>query len=355
MMQDRMTEHESHRHFSFLGAAALLTAAAAAAMYAARRQRRADFANKNVLIAGGSRGLGLELAREFAKQGANLILLARDGEQLADVKRELESRGTRVWTTVCNVANETQVRGAMTRLVSELGRIDVLVNNAGIIQVGPAEHMKREDFEAAMNVHYWGPLHLMQAIIPLMKNRRWGRIVNIASIGGKIAVPHLAPYVASKFALVGLSEALRVELAKDGIYVTTVCPGLMRTGSHLNAFFKGQQRKEFAVFSIANASPLLSTSSGAAARQIVEACRYGTAEIIITPQARAARLVNSLLPNVTAEIMGLISRILPGPAGSEGDKLKRGWESRSLMAPGLMTQAADRASIENKEKPKPAV
>jgi NAD(P)-dependent dehydrogenase (short-subunit alcohol dehydrogenase family) len=246
------------------------------------------------------------------------------------------------------------VRATVTRLATELGRLDVLVNNAGIIQVGPAEHMKLEDFVKAMNVHYWGPLYLMQAVIPYMKNQRWGRIVNIASIGGKIAVPHLAPYVASKFALVGLSQAMRTELVKDGIYVTTVCPGLMRTGSHINALFKGQQRKEFALFSIANASPLLSTSSAAAARQIVEACRYGTAEIVITPQARLARLVSCLLPNVTAEIMGLIARILPGPGGSEGDQLKRGWESRSLMAPSFLTQAADRASMQNKEKPKPA-
>jgi len=355
MMRNSMDDRESRSHVSFLTTAALVAAATAVAMYAARRQRRTDFAHKNVLIAGASRGLGLELAREFAKEGANLILLARDDEQLTAVKRELENGGTQVWTAACDVANEAEVRGAITRLVAELGHIDVLVNNAGIIQVGPAEHMKREDFEAAMNVHYWGPLHLMQAVIPLMKTRRWGRIVNIASIGGKIAVPHLAPYVASKFALVGLSEAMRAELVKDGIYVTTVCPGLMRTGSHLNALFKGQQRKEFALFSIANASPLLSTSSGTAARQIIEACRYGTAEIVITPQARVARLVNCLLPNVTAEVMGLVARILPAPGGSEGDQLKRGWQSRSLMAPGFLTQAADRASIENKEKPKPAV
>src|ERR687891_1372920 len=105
----------------------------------------------------------------------------------------------------------------------------------------------------------------MHAVIPLMKRQSYGRIVNIASIGGKVAVPHLLPYVASKFALVGLSEGMRAELLKDGIYVTTVSPGLMRTGSHLNAFFKGQHKKEYALFSIANALPLFSTSSKRAA------------------------------------------------------------------------------------------
>src|SRR4029434_5355216 len=108
------------------------------------------------------------------------------------------------------------------------------------------------------------------------KRQGHGRIVNIASIGAKIAFPHLLPYTASKFALAGLSEGLRTELAQDGIYVTTVSPGLMRTGSHVNALFKGQQRKEFALFSAANA--WISTSSTRAARQIVEACRYGSSE-----------------------------------------------------------------------------
>jgi NAD(P)-dependent dehydrogenase (short-subunit alcohol dehydrogenase family) len=378
-MDDNTTIRESRPGVSLIAATGLLAAATAGAMYAARRQRCADFAGRNVLIAGASRGLGLELAREFFKAGANLMLVARDGDQLAAVKKEMENTarqvttttrdatagsnqaeagqtpaGAQVLTATCDITNELEVRATVTRLISEIGRVDVLVNVAGVIQVGPAEHMKTEDFEAALKVHYWGPLYLMQAVIPLMRNQRWGRIVNIASIGGKIAVPHLAPYVASKFALVGLSQAMRAELVKDGIYVTTVCPGLMRTGSHINALFKGQQRKEFALFSIVNASPLLSTSSTTAARQIVEACRYGTAEIVITPQARLARLVNCLLPNFTMEVMSLIARILPGPSGAEGDQLKRGWESRSLVAPSFLTQAADRASTQNNEKPKPA-
>jgi short-subunit dehydrogenase len=105
-----------------------------------------------------------------------------------------------------------------------------------------------------MAIHFWAPFYAMQAVLPQMRERGAGRIVNISSIGGKVAVPHLAPYCASKFALVGLSKAMRIELAKDNIFVTTVCPGLMRTGSHVNAVFKGQNEKEFAWFSIGNAS-----------------------------------------------------------------------------------------------------
>ncbi|HZD39071.1 MAG TPA: SDR family NAD(P)-dependent oxidoreductase, partial [Terriglobales bacterium] len=171
------------------------------------------------------------------------------------------------------------------------------------------------------------------------------------SIGGKIAVPHLLPYVASKFALVGLSEGMRAELAKDSIYVTTVCPGLMRTGSHLNAFFKGQHKKEFALFSIANASPLLSTTSAEAAQQIIEACRYGKAEIIITPQARLAHLVSRVFPSLVAESMSLLNWLLPNARGADARELKRGWESRSILTPSFLTKAADNAAASNKEEP----
>jgi short-subunit dehydrogenase len=215
--------------------------------------------------------------------------------------------------------------------------------------------MDLEDYAAAMAVHFWGPLYLMHEAIPHMKRQGYGRIVNIASIGGKVAVPHLLPYVASKFALVGLSEGMRAELLKDGIYVTTVSPGLMRTGSHLNAFFKGQHKKEFALFAIANASPLFSTSSERAAGRIIEACRYGKSQIVITPQARLLRLVNSLFPSLTAEVFGWTNRVLPGERGAEGDILRRGSESQSAIAPSVLTRPADHAVSRNREEPqKPA-
>jgi short-subunit dehydrogenase len=330
---------------------ALLGAASAATVYAVRQRRRMDFEGKTVVIAGASRGLGLELARGFAGERANLVLLARNQSQLTEVERELESSGVSVSVLACDVTKEEEVRTAVASIIRELGRIDVLVNVAGIIQVGPFEHMNLDDFAEAMAVHFWGPLYLMWEAIPHMKRQGRGRIVNIASIGGKVAVPHLLPYAASKFALVGLSEAMRTELAKDGIYVTTVCPGLMRTGSHFNALFKGQHRKEFALFSIANA--LFSTSSEHAARRIIEACRYGVSEIVITPQARLLRLVNCLFPTLVAEASSLVTRLLPGPADVEGDQLKRGWESQSAVAPSLLTRPADRAATANKEAPQP--
>jgi short-subunit dehydrogenase len=344
---------EAQRRLSVCARLALGAAAVSAITYTARRvarrHRSVDFNGKTVMISGASRGLGLELARGFADEGADLVLLARDRTKLEQSATELRRYGVKVDALSLDVGERTQVRDGLHALLAAGRQIDVLVNNAGTIQVGPRENMHLEDYENAMRVHFWGPLYLMQELIPHMQARGAGRIVNIASIGGKVAVPHLLPYAASKFALVGLSQGMRAELIKDGIYVTTVSPGLMRTGSHLNADFKGQHKKEYALFAIANAVPVLSTTSDKAARQIIEACRYGDPELVITPQARALRLINSLFPNLMAESLAIVSRILPRTPGHQGDTAKRGWESRSLMAPSVLTHLADRAATRNNE------
>jgi|SoiMethySBSTD1v2_1073268.scaffolds.fasta_scaffold45181_4 short-subunit dehydrogenase len=348
-----MTRSPSHTTVSGqLVKVGVLAALAAGAACGLRERRRIDFKGKTVLISGASRGLGLELARIFAAEGADLLLLARDAERLRQTARELEAYGTRVSTFRCDITDPDQVREAVGAVLRAANRVDVLINNAGVIQVGPMENMALSDYENAMAVHFWGPLHLIEALTPHMKRLGRGRIVNISSIGGKVAVPHLLPYAASKFALVGLSEGLRAELLKDGIYVTTVCPGLMRTGSHLHAFFKGQHKKEYALFAIANASPLLSTSSQAAARAIVEACRYGKAEIIITPQARLLRIVNALCPNFVTDTLALVNRALPKPAKqAAGNSAKTGSASRSMLAPSLLTRSSDAAAARNNELP----
>ena len=177
----------------------------------------------------------------------------------------------------------------------------MLINNAGVIHVGPLEHMAYGDYQQAMNVHFWGALHCTEAVLPYMRLRHSGRIVNIASIGGLIAVPHLAPYSASKFALVGYSDAVRAEVAKDGIRVTTVCPGLMRTGSAINALMKGRHEAEFAWFGTLSSLPLVSIDARRAARKIVEAARRGAPHLTITPQARVAAMLDRLMPNTFAQ------------------------------------------------------
>jgi short-subunit dehydrogenase len=345
-----MTAHPSvSRSIVRLAKFAMTGTAIAAAVCIMRERRRMNFNGKTVLISGASRGLGLEIARAFADEGANLVLLARDAFRLAETARELQRLGTNVLTFACDISQRTQMHEVIATIIAKVGRIDVLVNNAGTIQVGPLENMELSDYESAMAVHYWGPLYLMEEITPHMKAAGQGRIVNIASISGKVAVPHLLPYAASKFALVGLSEGMRAELIKDGIYVTTACPGLMRTGSHLQAFFKGQHKKEYALFALANASPLLSTSSMRAAREIVEACRFGKAEITITPQARLLCIANGLFPALVSEAFGLLNRILPCADEPAGRNLKPGREIQSL--PGLLTRSVDRAAARNNELP----
>ena len=232
----------SENNNKLLLATALGVGAIAAFKLLAKTRSRFDFDKKVILITGGSRGLGLVLAREFARKGARLAICARDGEELARARDELQSSGAEVFDAICDVREQAQVERMIEDVNTRYGQIDVLINNAGVIQVGPLEVQTQEDFENAMAIHFWAPFYTMQAVLPQMKRRGAGRIVNIASIGGKIAVPHLAPYCASKFALVGLSNAMRGELAKDNIFVTTVCPGLMRTGSHINAIFKGQTK-----------------------------------------------------------------------------------------------------------------
>ena len=313
-------------------------AAGAAAVLAASRMTRSrhamEFAGRVVVITGGSRGLGLVLARQFAAERARLVLLARDDGELDRARRLLqEESGADVTTIRCDVRRRADVRAAVAQIFEKFSAVDVLVNTAGVIQVGPMEHMGHEDYENAMATHFWGPLHLILELVPSMRRRGFGRIVNITSIGGRIGVPHLAPYCASKFALVGLSDSLRAELDRHGIRVTTVAPGLMRTGSPINAQIKGQHQAEYAWFVISDSLPGLSTSAESAARQILTACRYGDPELMITLPARLAAMANELAPAAVARAMMLVNRMLPGPAGPDGDRFKRGRESESRWAP----------------------
>jgi len=214
-----------------------------------------SFAGKAVLITGGSRGLGLTIARQLAAQGARIALLARDENELGRACAQLRELGGEAFAVPCDLLDREQSLGAVRQVLARFGAIDVLINNAGIIEVGPLENMQRADFEKAMQLHFWAPFNLMEEIIPHMRKRRAGRIVNISSIGGKGAVPHLAPYSASKFAFTGLSDALRAELARDNIHLTTVTPGMMRTGSHVNAKFKGDHGAEFTWFALSAGLP----------------------------------------------------------------------------------------------------
>lgn len=326
---------------------ALGVLAGSALLYRALKPRF-DYTDKVVLVTGGSRGLGLVLARELAGRGAKIAICARDRDELQRAKEDLESRGADVFDAVCDLRDQGQVEALVADVRSRFGRIDVLVNNAGVIQVGPLDAQTQADFEEAMRIHFWGPFYAMRAVLSEMRSRGTGRIVNISSIGGKIAVPHLAPYCASKFALAGLSSAMHAELAKDGVIVTTVYPGLMRTGSHINALFKGQNRKEYALFSLMNGLPFTSVSAESAARKIADSAARGDAELVISPQAKAAVKINALFPNLTSTLLAATNQLLPENGGI-GRGHATGLESTSAASPSIITSLVDAASYRNNE------
>jgi len=310
---------------------------------------RFSFSGKVVLISGGSRGLGLILARQISSEGGKVALLARDADELERAKAELTTRGGEVLTIQCDLCERSQIQAAVAEVLECYAKIDVLFNNAGIIQVGPVENMQQQDFERAMSVHFWAPLLLTMEVLPAMRAHRCGRIVNICSIGGKVAVPHLAPYCASKFALTGLSDALRAELARDNISVTTVAPGLMRTGSHLNAKFKGQHDVEFAWFSVSSGMPLISMSGERAGRKILAAARRGQPSLTLTFAARGAIVANALFPNLTGHAMKIGNRFLPDPGSqANANDVCAGHQARRIT-PEWMTDLAHRASAKNNE------
>lgn len=319
-----------------------------AARSALRLARRYRFDGKVVVITGGSRGLGLVLARQLADEGARLAICARDEAELARAQRELSAHGVDVFAARCDVTSQDDVHRFVRQTVGHFGRIDVLIDNAGTISVGPMHVMTLEDYEAAMKTHFWGPLYMTTAVLPVMRAAGAGRIVNISSIGGKIAVPHLLPYSASKFALVGFSEGLRAELANEGIIVTTVCPGLMRTGSPRNALFKGRHRAEYAWFSISDSIPGPSMSAVSAARKIISACRHGEAEVVLSLPAKLAVTFHSLFPGLTSDLNAIVNRVLPSH-GNNGRTAHPGKESYSKWSPSWATSLTEQAARANNE------
>lgn len=331
----------------------LTKAAVGVGAYAALRaaialSRKFEFANRLVVITGGSRGLGLVLARQLADEGAALVICARDENELADAADELRFRAPYVASYVCDLTQPPEIKVLFERIRREIGAVDVLINNAGVMQVGPAETMTLTDYHEAMMTHFWAPLFCTEKVIPDMRRRQDGRIVNISSIGGEIGVPHMAPYCASKFALNGWSQAVRAELAQHGVYMTTVCPGLMRTGSPRNAFFKGHHRAEFTWFSISAGMPLLSMSAESAARKIITACRYGRPKVTLSLPAKLAVAMNAIAPELTSELSAVANRVMP-PAGGVGRASIEGKHSTSSLSPSILTTLSDQAAERNNQ------
>lgn len=337
---------------SWLWAAGVGVAALATTVW---RNRRGSYelTGRTVLITGGSRGLGLVLARAAAAEGARIAICARDEQELARARQDLLDYGAaehEVLALARDLTDAVAVRALVAEVESQLGPIDVLINNAGIITAGPLENLDERDFEDSMNTHFWAPFHAMQAVLPGMRRRGEGRIVNISSLGGKVAIPHLAAYSASKFALVGLSEGFRAELNQHGIYVTTVCPGLLRTGSAGHVDVKGQQKREYAWFSIADALPGFTMSAEQAARRIWNATRRGDGELILSLPAKLLAAFHGLLPGTTTDVLAWVNRALPATGESAAaNERRKGYELETPLTRSFLTTLNQQEAKRNNE------
>jgi NAD(P)-dependent dehydrogenase (short-subunit alcohol dehydrogenase family) len=336
-----------------MGKALTIAAAAAGTALLARKLRRgASLRGRVVLITGGSRGLGLLLARELVRKGARIAICARDERELGRAREDLAARGGEVLAVACDVRIPSAAERLVETVVARYGRLDVLINNAGIIEVGPAGAMSLEDYQSVMGVNFWGAVHTTLAALPHLRRSTLARIVNVTSIGAAIPVPHLLPYTCSKFALLGFSEGLAAEVAPEGVCVTTVLPGMMRTGSFVNALFKGQRAREVSWFSLGAALPIASMNADRAARRILLACARGERFLTLGLPFKALRIAHALAPGLSIAILSVMARLLPELDGADPrERPEPGWLHRRGLGRSPLLVLGNRAARRNLEVP----
>ncbi len=305
-----------------------------------RSTRKFHIQNKVALVTGGSRGLGLILARKLADQGARIAICARDEETLKKAADDLSYRTSHIVSIVCDITNHDQVKNTVKEVQEKLGDIDILINNAGEIQLGPMENMADSDYKQAMDLFFWGPYHFIQEIYPAMIKKKAGRIVNIVSIGGKVSFPHLLPYNTGKFAFSGFSEGITAEMSRYNVKVTTVYPGLMRTGSPRHITVKNQNEKEYAWFKIADSLPIISTNAEKAAQKILKAMIYGRKTLTLTIPAKLGKVLHEVAPDFTITLFDIINRLLPD---SESSQSTEGKDSESALSSNMATKLTEKA------------
>lgn len=271
------------------------------------------FRSQKILITGGSRGLGLALAKDLVKQGAHVALMARDAQELERARQMLLAldRDADVMICPCDVTVHAQVDACLKDIFSTWNKLDVVINNAGAILVGPFDSMNENDFRAQMEVHLFAIIHMVKQVLPEFRKQGVGKFINICSMGGRVAVPHMLPYDASKFALAGFSQGLAAELSKENITVTTVYPALMKTGSPIQAVFKGDAAKEFDWFATADYFPGLTQSAQSAAKNILYAASRDRTEVVLSTLGSLRLLGQVVAPELMHWTMATLNKFMP--------------------------------------------
>ncbi|MDE1862594.1 MAG: SDR family NAD(P)-dependent oxidoreductase [Thaumarchaeota archaeon] len=255
-----------------------------------------DYSGRVVVITGASSGIGKESAAKFARLGASVALVARDGVKLGEAAGELAGYGVPVLACACDVSRKEEVEGMGRKVLEKFGRVDVLVNNAGFGVYGRFSEVGADAAESQMATNYLGMVYCTGQFLPGMLERRSGHIVNVASVAASFGIPAMAGYCASKFAMLGFSESLYHELKGSGVGVTVVSPIMVRTN-----FFDGESFRRMPKYTYA-------LSASAVAGAVVRAASSPRLEII-TPQAvRIAVWFKQTLPYLVNPIVGQIFR-----------------------------------------------
>jgi NAD(P)-dependent dehydrogenase (short-subunit alcohol dehydrogenase family) len=304
----------------------------------------------SAVVTGGSRGIGLLIAGQLVDRGCAVTVAAPREDELAlaeDFLREGRP-GARVRSARCDVTDADAVRETLRAAGEAYGGVDVVVAGAGVIQVAPLRAVDAGDFKDAMDTIFVGALHTSLEALPyLRRSRAGGRLALIGSVGALVAVPHMLPYSCAKSAVAALAEGLHAEAGPDGVSVTVVHPGLMRTGAHLAAEFGGDQAAEFGWFSALAGAPGVSVDAQRAAERIVSAVQRRRTRVVLTPVAKAAGLTHGVAPTLTTKLATAAGRALPTAAPNGGADLPEGRDVEPSPAHQVVRRLREWGSVLN--------
>ena len=253
-----------------------------------------NFKNKVVVITGASSGIGEAAAEQFAKKGANIVLVARRKDKLDEVERKLSKYSTKILVQVCDVSDKEQVKLMSEKVIETFSKIDVLVNNAGFVIYGKVEELSIEDIESQMKTNYFGTINCTKYFLPHFLKQNSGHMVNVASVGGSFGVPGIASYCATKYAMLGFSEGLHHELHGTNVGVTVVSPIMVRTN-----LFDHPSFKNFTKFATG-----ISLSADTVAKAIIKASNSSRLEIVVPSFVRIGIWFKQTFPFLINPIIG---------------------------------------------------